>query len=91
MHNGEWRLLDHRSLAKFLNQDGGYTGGAIRLLSCGTGSTADGFAQNLSNKMGVKVMAPSDTIWAFPSGRLTIGPNQFNNSGQWNIFIPRKL
>lgn len=88
MHNGEWAYLDQRSLANYLRQDAGYTGGNIRLLSCGTGSTPNGFAQNLSNKMGVEVLAPSDTIWAFPNGKLTIGPNSFSNTGQWNIFSP---
>lgn len=88
MHNGKWAYLDQRSLANYLKQDVGYTGGSIRLLSCGTGSTLNGFAQNLSNKMGVNVMAPSDTIWAFPNGRLTIGPNAYSNTGQWNIFKP---
>ncbi len=90
MHNGEWVYLDQRSLANFLRQDAGYTGGAIRLLSCGTGSSPTGFAQNLANKMGVEVMAPSDTIWAFPNGRLTIGPDSFTNTGHWNIFLPGK-
>jgi len=78
--------MDHRSLAKYLKQDAGYAGGPIRLLSCGSGSAPNGFAQNLANKMGVEVMAPSDTIWAFPNGKLVIGPNQFSNTGCWNIF-----
>ena len=33
-------------------------------------------------------MAPSDIIWAFPNGKLTIGPEQYSNTGQWNIFVP---
>ncbi|MBD5461988.1 MAG: hypothetical protein HDR24_02840 [Lachnospiraceae bacterium] len=88
MHNGEWNYLDQRSLANFLKQDAGYTKGPIRLIACGTGSTPNGFAQNLANKMGVEVMAPSDIIWAFPDGKLTIGPKQYSNTGQWNIFLP---
>lgn len=88
MHNGEWNYLDQQSLANFLKQDAGYTKGTIRLIACGTGSTPNGFAQNLANKMGVEVMAPSDIIWAFPNGKLTIGPNQYSNTGQWNIFLP---
>ncbi len=31
-------------------------------------------AQNLASKLGVEVMAPTDTLWAFPSGQLTVGP-----------------
>lgn len=88
VHNGEWVYLNHRSLANYLKQDAGYTGGAIRLLSCVTGSTKNGFAQNLANKMGVEVMAPSDTIWAFRNGRLTIGQQKYDNTGQWVIFRP---
>ena len=30
----------------------------------------------------------SDTIWAFPDGKLTIGPNAFCNTGKWNHFSP---
>ena len=52
MHNGKWVYLNQRSLAKYLKQDSGYIRGPIRLLSCGTGSTQNGFAQNLANKMG---------------------------------------
>ena len=88
MHNGKWVYLSQRSLANFLKQDAGYTEGAIRLLSCGTGSTPNGFAQNLANKMGVEVMAPSDTIWAFSNVKLTIGPKKYSNTGHWNIFTP---
>lgn len=88
MHNGKWAYLNQRSLSNYLKQDAGYAGGSIRLLSCATGSTTNGFAQNLANKMGVQVMAPSDTIWAFPNGKLTIGPKSFSNTGQWNIFNP---
>lgn len=38
--------------------------------------------------MGVEVMAPSDTIWAFPNGKLIIGSNPYSNTGHWNIFRP---
>ena len=87
-HNGKWVYLDQRSMANFLKSNAGYQGGPIRLLSCGTGSSTTGAAQNLANKLGVKVIAPSDTIWAFPNGKLTIGPNQWSNTGTWNTFFP---
>lgn len=87
MHNGKWVYLDQRSLANYLKQDAGYTGGPIRLLSCGTGSSPNGFAKNLANKMGVEVMAPSDTIWAFSNGKLVLGPNPNSNTGHWNHFF----
>lgn len=39
-------------------------GQTIRLLSCSTGSISNGFAQRLANKLGVKVEAPVDVLWA---------------------------
>ena len=66
----------------------GYEKGPIRLISCSTGTKE--FAQNFANKMGVKVIAPSDTIWAHSDGKLTIGPKAYINNGKWVEFNPRK-
>lgn len=52
----------------------GYNGQSIRLLSCSTGSDCAGFAQNLANKLGVTVYAPSDKLWAYGNGRHVIAP-----------------
>ena len=82
--------LTHRNLAKFLKSDKGYIKGKVRLLSCNTGNSAGTFAQDLANKMGVKVMAPSDTLHIWPDGRMVIGPNPYVNSGKWLIFSPKK-
>jgi len=88
--NGEDRIdLNHRSLAKYLKQDKGYAGGKIRLLSCKTGSPTGTFAQNLANKLGVVVRAPSDTLHIFPNGRIVIGPNSFTNTGRWIDYYPK--
>lgn len=54
-------------------------GQPIRLLSCSTGKCDTGFAQNLANKLGVPVQAPSDLIWAFPSGKMIIAPRRSTN------------
>lgn len=88
MKNGEWVELDHRRLAKFLKSDSGYSKGNIRLISCSTGKDPNGFAQNLANKMGVSVMAPSDTLYIYPNGKVVIGPNQFKNTGKWVVYHP---
>lgn len=82
--------LDHRRLAKFLKSDEGYKKGNIRLLSCRTGSETGTFAQNLANKMGVTVRAPSDTLFIFPNGKMVIGPDMRTNSGRWIDYHPRK-
>jgi hypothetical protein len=84
----EWQLVDQRSLSTYIGKQADYNGGAIRLASCQTGACEVGFAQNLANKMGVPVMAPTDTLFVFPNGKTVIGPNQFTNSGQWKTFYP---
>lgn len=90
MKNGNWVELDHRRLAKFLKSDSGYSKGNIRLISCSTGKESKGFAQNLANKMGVSVMAPSDTLYIYPNGKVVIGPNQFKNTGKWITYHPER-
>jgi hypothetical protein len=81
-------VLDQRRLAKFLKHDKGYSSGKIRLLSCETGSESGSFAQNLANKLGVIVRAPSDKLHIYPTGKMVIGPNQFTNSGRWIDYYP---
>lgn len=87
-HNGEWVDIDQRRLSNYVKQDMGYEKGPIRLISCSTGTKE--FAQNFANKMGVKVIAPSDTVWAHSDGKLTIGPKSYINNGKWIEFNPRK-
>ena len=88
--NGEQEIvLDQRRLAKFLKHDKVYSGGKIRLLSCKTGTETGTFAQNLANKLGVVVRAPSDTLHIYPNGKMVIGPNATTNSGKWIDYYPR--
>jgi len=89
-YKGKWVKLDQRSLALMLKKDPGYHSGGIRLISCSTGKLDSGFAQNLANKLGVTVKAPTDTVWVWPNGRITIGPSQWRNTGTWRIFKPKK-
>ncbi len=87
-HNGKWTDMDQRKLAKYVKQDMGYISGPIRLISCSTGNKE--FAQNFANKMGVEVIAPSNTVWAHSDGKLTIGPKSYINNGKWNKFKPKR-
>lgn len=88
MINGKWESFNQRQLARMLKMDSGYKKGAIRLISCSTGKDDNGLAQNLANKMGVPVKAPSDTLWILPNGKMIIGKNQFSNTGMWKIYYP---
>ena len=89
-------LVDHRTAAKLIEQQPGYNGQNIRLLSCSTGACDTGFAQNLSNKLNVEVQAPTDLLWAYPDGKTVVAPRGVNglpnrnDVGEMKIFLPKQ-
>ena len=98
-HNGQRIEIDHRVAARLFKQDKQYKGQAIRLLSCSTGKLSTGFAQNLANKLNVTVQAPTDILWARPSGRYYVmgGKNvngrlveDKNLPGTFKTFYPQR-
>ncbi len=68
----------------------------IGLLSCNTGADPNGFAQNLANKLGVKVMAPNKVFWCWPNGNHVVASRSKANPripnlgdlGEFVEFIP---
>jgi RHS repeat-associated protein len=97
--------VDSRIAARLIEQSPGYHAGQnIRLLSCSTGACATGFAQNLANKLGVKVIAPTDLLWAYSNGRLVVAAGKYvvlpngvtafvpdlSRLGVFRIFLPGK-
>ena len=93
-HNGQHMIVDHRTAARLIQNSEGYNGQAIRLLSCNTGSLDNGFAQNLANKLNVKVYAPTNYLWATPNGNYFVaGMNNsrlpdMNDVGTFKLFSP---
>jgi hypothetical protein len=75
--------------AEILKNDPNYHGGDIRLCSCGTGSDDAVAANALARQLGVNVLAPSDILWIQHDGKLTIGPDEFTDSGEWVLFKGR--
>jgi filamentous hemagglutinin len=73
-HNGTKVQVNSRTAARLIKQLSGYNGQSIRLLSCSTGINPAGFAQNLANKLGVTVYAPSEKLWAWSDGKYVIAP-----------------
>ena len=73
----------------------------IRLMACNTGSKDDGFAQQLANILGVKVLAPTEAIWVNSYGEVFISDydalaqmwyegKKVNETGTWREFFPQK-
>ena len=67
--------IDQRVASKLIEGSPSYTPGQpVRLLSCDTGTCNAGFAQNLANKMGIPVQAPSELVWADSKGNIIVAP-----------------
>ena len=82
--------IDAKTLAKIIRNRKDYSKGSkVRLLSCSTGKitdTANFFAQQLANALGVEIEAPTDDIFVYPNGDFIIGKR---NNGEMKIFYPR--
>ena len=82
--------IDAKTLAKIIRNRNDYSKGSkVRLLSCSTGKitdTANCFAQQLANALGVEIEAPTDDIFVYPNGDFIIGKR---NNGEMKIFYPR--
>ncbi|WP_254780421.1 DUF637 domain-containing protein, partial [Pseudomonas azotoformans] len=96
-------MADQRVVSRLIENNPGYNGQPIRLLSCDTGGCDTGFAQNLANKMGVPVKAPTNLVWAYGDGKMIVAPRSslsqssplFNvpdlsNQGVFKVFYPGK-
>ena len=88
-HNGINMYIDSRTLAHLLKTDSKYgRKQPIRLLSCNTGTSTQGFAQNLANKLNVVVYAPTNIVWAYPNGRHIVAPRLSNDPSNPNYDYP---
>lgn len=87
MVNGEWKEVTASDLHTWLDQRG-YDGTDVRLISCGAGSDTSGIAQKVANELGVNVLAPGDTVWAYPNGKLVVGPDAATDTNNWKVFTP---
>jgi hypothetical protein len=74
-----------RELARIIRHNEAYNGEKVRLLSCSTGATVDGFAQLLANALGVEVEAPEDLLFVFSDGHFEIG---VDGKGKMKTFKP---
>ena len=79
-HSGKTVIVNSRTAAKLITAKADYTPGQpIRLLSCNTGTSTSGFAQNLANKLNVVVEAPTKLVWAYPNGKFIVAGRRKDN------------
>lgn len=95
--DGSWKAMDINELkAKVLSSPDYTPGMKIRLISCETGQSPGGFAQQFANKMGVTVEAPSGLV-SPSNGALSIHNKVVDpvtgattwHPGSWGTFVPQ--
>ncbi|MEW2522480.1 WXG100 family type VII secretion target [Actinacidiphila alni] len=93
-HAGEEFPVDmHPShIADAVRQNPAYNGGPVRLVSCHSGTIAEGrnelpIAQQVANDLGVPVKAPTSAVGV---SRMPTGPEtpQIRGDGYWRTFLP---
>ncbi|NRD44298.1 RHS repeat-associated core domain-containing protein [Corallococcus exiguus] len=78
-----WESRSHRQLAKLIETSEGYSGGPVRLIACHAGCSENGWVQDLANKLGVEVLAPTDYAYVSAHGA-------YWTDGIWRVFQPGK-
>jgi hypothetical protein len=81
-------MVDQRVASRLIQDSPGYHGQPIRLLSCETGACDTGFAQNLANKMGVPVQAPTNLVWAYADGSMVVAPRMSSDPASRLFNLP---
>ncbi len=79
--------VDHRALAKYLQKHDLHAQ-KIRLIACEAGKSRFAVAHDLANKLGMEVLAPSDTAWINGDGAVGVGAKD-RNTGDWRTFKPQ--
>lgn len=88
IENGNHTMtIKAREAAKLIRKQPGFKKAkSVRLFSCNTGSTVNGFAQNLANALGKPVYAPNMTIYSNHRGSYWISDGK--SRGEFIKFIP---
>ena len=86
-----WREVSANSIYNCAKAAGYKDGSPVRLISCLTGSTEDGAAQNLANQFNARILAPTNKVWIQPNGTLTLGPEADVYEGEWVNFYPESI
>lgn len=99
--NGKTHEVDWRIVSNIIKRNSKINGKTIRLLSCNTGATSNGFAQNLANKLNAKVIAPTKYLWAYSNGNYFVASGIYDKTlnnikcvhddkGYFKTFYPKK-
>jgi hypothetical protein len=88
--NGIESNVNVTEFANIYKESGLYNGGKIRLISCEAAAPDAFTAQRFADEMCVEVLAPTDIVWVHSDGHMTIGPDEFTDTGSWVSKLPSK-
>lgn len=86
-------VVDTETLAYIISGRRDFSGDDIRLLSCCTGQVdkyGNCVAQELANRLGVNVYAPTKVLNIHPDGKLSVGREQLSEDEGFKWFKPKK-
>lgn len=97
VQGGDGSMLSAEEFAAHVQKHTDWDGKTpIRLFSCDTGADPDGFAQQLSDHLGVDVTAPTKPVWSTPIGSPFVtdvdpitGDPVLPPNGTWVHFQPK--
>ena len=92
--------LSADDLGTMLEHDPTWNGEPVRLFACETGQRDDGFGQQVADRLGLDVTAPTELAWSEADGTTYVtsqaGMDIYGNpiptippDGQWRVFHPR--
>jgi hypothetical protein len=78
-------------LAALIEADPNWHGEPVRLLACETGQNAGGFAQQLADRLGVTVHAPTEMVGVDPDGNLYVTSLTVDEAGMRVPGLPGRM
>jgi hypothetical protein len=80
--------LDAGQLAELVRADPNWNDQPVRLFSCQTGRGERSIAQELANRLGVDVTAPTDFVWSDRAGKHVVAPEVWKTIGGTKVLVP---
>jgi hypothetical protein len=80
--------FDAGQLSELVRADRGWNNQPVRLFSCETGRGDRPIAQELANRLGVDVTAPTEMVWSNHAGDYFVAPATWRTIGGTKVLLP---
>jgi hypothetical protein len=80
--------LDAGQLSELVRADRNWNNQPVRLFSCETGRGDQPIAQDLANRLGVEVTAPTELVWSNHRGDHFVAPARWRTIGGTKVLVP---